>query len=543
MNDKKSSGDSVKPTVLIAVSDKTGLGDFAGELVRLGWQILATGGTASFISELDLPVTSVSEYTKSPEMLGGRVKTLHPLIHGGILYRRGNEEDESEIKAQGINSIDLVVCNLYPFQETIAGDEFTEDEAIEQIDIGGPTMIRAAAKNYEGVGVIVDPSDYRKVLDLLDEGTGVQALDLSLRRQLAAKAFKHVSTYDAIIFSFLTDQDTIFPDELTITAQLKTKLRYGENPHQRGALYAIEDSHGSLGGVGGYTQHHGLEMSYVNVLDASAAFDCVSDLTEPAVVIVKHTNPCVAGVVDSMKDTRESLAELYERALINGDYVSAYGGIIATNRPVDFALAEAIRDVRHPETGSRMLYDIVIAPAYDSDALEHLKKKSKNLRILETPLGSLNGNSEQVEFRGIRGGLLLQTPDKTPDIKFEAVSKKPLTSHIETDLAVAWTLCKHVSSNAVVLVKDRVLVGMGAGQPNRVGSAKIAVEQAKSRAEGAVCATDAFLPFPDTLIVVADAGCVALAHTGGSIRDEDSIVAANERDIVLVTTGYRHFRH
>ena len=533
----------MKPTALIAVSDKTGLGGLAEELIRLGWQILATGGTASFIRELNLPVTSVSEYTKSPEMFGGRVKTLHPLIHGGILYRRGNADDESEVEAQGIISIDLVVCNLYPFKETITRDEYTEAEAIEQIDIGGPTMIRAAAKNYESVGVIVDPSDYKRVIELLSEDNAIQSFDFTLRRQLAAKAFKHVSTYDATIFSFLADQDTVFPDQLMITAQLKAKLRYGENPHQKGALYEIKDQDGSLGGVGGYTQHHGLEMSYVNVLDASAAFDCVSDFEEPAVVIVKHTNPCVAGVADSTKDICESLAELYERALINGDYISAYGGIIATNRPVDFALAEAIRDVRHPEFGSRMLYDIVIAPAYDLDALEHLRKKSKTLRILEAPLGLLQDDSGQVEFRSIKGGLLLQTPDRTPEIVFESVSKKPLTSDIEADLAVAWRLCKHVSSNAVVLVKDSVLVGMGAGQPNRVGSAKIAVDQAKSRTEGAVCATDAFLPFPDTLIVVADAGCVALAHTGGSIRDEDSIAAANERDVVLVTTGYRHFRH
>ena len=533
----------MKPTALIAVSDKTGLGYLVEELVRLGWQILATGGTASFIRDLNLPVIPVSEYTKSPEMLGGRVKTLHPLIHGGILYRRGNMEDESEMKAQGMRSIDLVVCNLYPFQETIARDGYTEAEAIEQIDIGGPTMIRAAAKNHEAVGVIVDPTDYKKVIDLLDEGNDMEAFDLSFRRQLAAKAFMHVSTYDAAIFNFMTDKNTVFPDELIITAQLKSKLRYGENPHQKGALYEIRDNRGSVEGVGGYTQHHGLEMSYVNVLDASAAFDCVADLEGPAVVIVKHTNPCVAGMVDSTKDQDSSLSRLYERALINGDYVSAYGGIIAVNRPVDFALAEAIRDVRHPELGSRMLYDIVIAPAYDSDALQHLKKKSKNLRILEAPLGSPQQDFRQVEVRGIKGGLLLQTPDRTPEIEFESVSNKPLTSDMEADLGVAWTLCKHVSSNAVVLVKDRVLVGMGAGQPNRVGSAKIAVDQAKHRTDGAVCATDAFLPFPDTLIVVADAGCVALAHTGGSIRDEDSIVAANERGIVLVTTGYRHFRH
>ena len=533
----------MKPTALIAVSDKTGLGEFAEELVRLGWQILATGGTASFIRSLNLPVIPVSEYTKSPEMLGGRVKTLHPLIHGGILYRRGNAEDEREMKAQKMMSIDLVVCNLYPFQETIARDEHTAVEAIEQIDIGGPTMIRAAAKNHEGVGVIVDPDDYQKVINLLGEGAGMDAFDLPTRKQLAAKAFRHVSTYDATIFNFLSDEDRLFPDELMIRAQLKSKLRYGENPHQEGALYEIRNSDGLLEGVGGYTQHHGLTMSYVNVLDASAAFDCVSDFATPAVVIVKHTNPCVAGVMGSTKDDEDSLSELYERALINGDYVSAYGGIIAVNRPVDFALADAIRDVRHPEIGSRMLYDIVIAPSYDSDALEHLKKKSKNLRILEAPSGSLNSDSQHVEVRGIKGGLLLQTPDNTPEIEFESVSNKSLTAGMEADLSVAWTLCKHVSSNAVVLVKNRVLVGMGAGQPNRVGSAKIAVEHAKHRADGAVCATDAFLPFPDTLIVVADAGCVALAHTGGSIRDEDSISAANEKDIVLVTTGYRHFRH
>ncbi len=529
----------MKKTALIAVSDKRDLTPLVTSLSHRGWEILATGGTAEAISSLGVAVTQVAERTQSPEMLGGRVKTLHPKIHGGILFRRGNASDVDEIEQYDIQSIDLVVCNLYPFRETIDKADHTDDEALDQIDIGGPTMIRAAAKNYKDVLVVVDPADYELVVDALRAGTDeLSELPLATRRSLASKAFRHVASYDGAIAGYLAEADESFPNELTIRGVLQSNLRYGENPHQRGALYRAEGVTAS--GLGGYTQHHGLSMSYVNVLDADAAFKCVSDFDTPAVSIVKHTNPCCAAVMNS-GSREDGLSGLYERALTSGDYVSAYGGIIAVNRIVDFDLASAIRNVRHPESGQRMLYDIIVAPGYEIDALEHLKKKSKNLRILEVEMAE--GEPSQLEVRTVGGGFLVQTPDGMESIALEVVSELGMDEETKRELRVAWILSKHVSSNAVVFVKEGVMVGMGAGQPNRVQSARLAAAQAGERAVGAVCATDAFLPFPDTLMVAADAGCVAVAHTGGSIRDTESVDEANKRGIALAVTGYRHFRH
>ena len=530
---------NVKKTALIAVSDKQDLEPLVTSLSNQGWEILATGGTAKVITSLGVAVTQVAERTQVPEMLGGRVKTLHPKIHGGILFRRGNSSDVREIEQHDIQSIDLVVCNLYPFRETIGNADHTDDEALDQIDIGGPTMIRAAAKNYKDVLVVVDPTDYELVVEALEAGMdGLSNLPLTTRRSLASKAFSHVASYDGAISGYLAGADESFPGELTISGVLRSNLRYGENPHQRGALYRVEGI--TTSGLGGYQQHHGLSMSYVNVLDADAAFRCVSDFDTPAVTIVKHTNPCCAAVMNS-EPSGEALSGLYEKALLGGDYVSAYGGIIAVNRIVDFDLASAIRDVRHPESGQRMLYDIIVAPGYEVDALEHLKKKSKNLRILEVePTGN---RATGLEIRTIEGGFLAQTPDAIEDITLDVVSEAGMEEETKRELRVAWILSKHVSSNAVVFVKDGVMVGMGAGQPNRVQSARLAALQAGEGAVGAVCATDAFLPFPDTLVVAAEAGCVAVVHTGGSIRDAESVEEANRRGIVLAVTGYRHFRH
>ena len=530
---------NVKKTALIAVSDKRDLAPLVTNLSDQGWEILATGGTANAISALGVAVTQVAERTQSPEMLGGRVKTLHPKIHGGILFRRANSSDVHEIKQHDIQAIDLVVCNLYPFRETVGNPDHTDDEALDQIDIGGPTMIRAAAKNYKDVVVVVDPTDYELVVEALQTDVdGLSALSLATRRSLASKAFSHIASYDGAIASYLAGADESFPTELTIRGVLQSNLRYGENPHQLGALYRSEGV--TAFGLGGYQQHHGLSMSYVNVLDADAAFKCVSDFDTPAVSIVKHTNPCCAAVMSS-EPSKKGLSELYERALLGGDYVSAYGGIIAVNRIVDFDLAAAIRDVRHPESGQRMLYDIIVAPGYEVDALEHLKKKSKNLRILE--IEAPGDKSAGVEIRTIEGGFLVQTPDAIEDITLTVVSEAGMDEETKHELNVAWTLSKHISSNAVVFVKDGVMVGMGAGQPNRVQSARLAAVQAGESAVGAVCATDAFLPFPDTLVVAADAGCIAVVHTGGSIRDAESVEEANKRGIVLAVTGYRHFRH
>jgi len=529
----------VKKTALIAVSDKRDLAPLVTNLSDQGWEILATGGTAKVISSLGVTVTQVADRTQSPEMLGGRVKTLHPKIHGGILFRRGDPSDVHEIEQHDIQSIDLVVCNLYPFRETVGNVDHTDDEALDQIDIGGPTMIRAAAKNYKDVLVVVDPADYELLIEALQTGSdGLSDIPLTTRKSLASKAFSHVASYDGFIAAYLGAADDSFPSALTISGVLQSNLRYGENPHQRGALYRVEGV--TAFGLGGYQQHHGLPMSYVNVLDADAAFKCVSDFDTPAVSIVKHTNPCCAAVMSS-ESSEAGLSGLYERALLGGDYVSAYGGIIAVNRIVDFDLASAIRDVRHPESGQRMLYDIIVAPGYEVDALEHLKKKSKNLRILEIEVAG--DEASGLEIRTIEGGFLVQTPDAIEDITLDVVSEAGMDEETKHELEVAWILSKHISSNAVVFVKGGVMVGMGAGQPNRVQSARLATLQAGERAIGAVCATDAFIPFPDTLVVAADAGCVAVVHTGGSIRDAESVEEANRRGIVLAVTGYRHFRH
>ncbi|HJM89595.1 MAG TPA: bifunctional phosphoribosylaminoimidazolecarboxamide formyltransferase/IMP cyclohydrolase [Dehalococcoidia bacterium] len=505
--------------------------DFAQGLLDLGWELTGTSGTARALSEAGKAITTVADLTGSPEMLGGRVRTLHPKIHGGILYRRGLAADEADVEEHGLPSIDLLACNLYPFEQTVTGGDVTHQDALEQIDIGGVALLRAAAKNYRDVVPLVDPADYADVLAALQGG----GLDDAARRELAAKTFALTARYDAMVADYMRGEDAMLPPQLTLAMTRREELRYGENPHQQGAFYAFDAVHAPVEGIGGYEQHHGLGLSYVNIMDADAAFNLVAEFDEPAIAIIKHTNPCCFAVGD------ESVAKLYERALNTGDNVSAYGGIVASNRPIDMEYATALRDVRDPDGGQRMRFDIVIAPGATNDGLAHLKKKSKDLRILTAPLGE--PRRRRPDFRAVRGGVLVQDADISEESTFEVVSKRQPSAEELSDLDVAWVVCKHVKSNAVVFVKDGVLVGLGAGQPNRVGSARLAGEAAGEAAQGAVAATDAFIPFPDTVEVCAEHGVTSVMHTGGSIRDEDSIEAADRLGVSLLTTGVRHFRH
>ncbi len=523
---------------ILAVYDKRDIVDFARGLHDLGWELIGTGGTARTVAEAGLPITEVADLTGSPEMLGGRVKTLHPTVHGGILYRRGHAEDEAEVAQYEVPSIDLVAGNLYPFIETVTSGAPDLGEALEQIDIGGPTMIRAAAKNHPWVLPVVSPDDYPAILEALRDAGGPDGVSQELRKRLAAKAFQHVAHYDTAVAEYLRGDDDPFPAQLTTAATLVQQNRYGENPHQRGAFYRLDSVRTPAEGIGAFEQHHGKAMSYVNFLDADAAYNLVTDFETPAIAIIKHTNAACFATSDAPGAT---VTALYERALTEGDFVSAYGGIVATNRTVDLAFATSLRDFRSPETGARMFYEIVVAPGYDDDALEHLKKKSKDLRILTAPVG--DPRAVRTEVRALRGALLVQDSDVSDDQQFDLVSERALTAGEESDMRAGWIVSKHIKSNAVVFVKDGVLIGMGAGQPNRVGSAKLCAEQAGEAARGAVAATDALIPFPDTVTVCAEAGCTVVVHTGGSIRDDEVVAAANDLGVSLVTTGVRHFRH
>ena len=514
---------------ILSVFDKTSLVEFARPLVAKGYELISTGGTFRTLIEANLPVQQVADFTGAPEILGGRVKTLHPKVHGGILARRQLLTDLAELEEQGIQPIDVVVVNLYPFRETVATPSVSLDDALENIDIGGPTLIRAAAKNFPNVVVVVDPLDYEWVVESLNQG----GLSQSERKQLAAKAFQHVAHYDTLISEYLRDE--FLPPTLTVGMTRLQELRYGENPHQQGAFYTFDSVRTPVKGMGGYVQHHGRTLSYVNILDADAAYNLVCDFEEPAVAIIKHTNPCCLATGE------ENISMLFKRALNEGDPISAYGGIVATNRPLDFDYAAALRDVLSPVNGGRMFYEIVIAPDFTPDGLEHLKRKSRDLRILTAPVGE--PQTSRVDVRFVRGGALVQEADVTAEEDFTLVSQRQPTEEELRDLRISWVVCKHVKSNAITFVKDGVLIGMGAGQPNRVGSVVLCGEQAGSRAEGAVAASDALIPFPDTIEVCAKYGVTCVVHTGGSIRDDDSIETANRLGISLLTTGVRHFRH
>ena len=504
---------------VISVSDKTGLGPFARALAEQGVDIYSTGGTKKAIAEAGAPVKSISELTGFPEILDGRVKTLHPAVHGGILARRDVPDHMSQLESHGIGLIDMVVVNLYPFVETVSRDGVDLTEALENIDIGGPTLVRASAKNFPHVLVVVDPRDYEAVAQRLADG----AVDHELRKGLARKAFRHVALYDTAIADYLSDGRDPFPDELTIGMTKAQGLRYGENPHQKGAFYAGSMSRG--GGIAGATQLWGKELSFNNIADSDAAWSAASDFEEPAVAVIKHMNPC--GLAD-----HEDLTEAYKRALA-GDPVSAFGGIVACNRKVDLATAEEI---------SKVFYEIVIAPSFEEEALALLKKR-KNLRILE--MGSGRNGGSGLDVKTVQGGFLVQTRDSGGDdpSTWRCVTKRVPTLDEMEDLTFAWKAAKHVKSNAIVLVKGKALVGMGAGQPNRVNSVHLALRAAEDRARGSVLASDAFFPFADSVQLAAGGGVVAAVQPGGSVRDQEVIDAADELGMAMMFTGVRHFRH
>ena len=511
---------------IISVSDKVGVTDFAQGLSQLGFEVFSTGGTQKALEQAKVPVQSVSKLTGFPELLDGRVKTLHPIVYGGILARRDLPNHMAQLAENKIAPIDLVAVNLYPFVQTVAKEGVTFNEAIENIDIGGPSMIRAAAKNFPGVIVLVDPADYQPVLAKLKAG-GVEP---SERKRLAEKAFQHVASYDTAISQYLRQDMKDFPEEMTVTLKKRYGLRYGENPHQQAAFYA-EQVVGARPGTGitWAKQLWGKELSFNNIMDADAAWGVVVDLAAPTVAVVKHTNPC--GLA-----SHNNITEAYRRAL-SGDPVAAFGGIVAANRAIDPATAEEI---------SKTFYEIVISPEYQAKALEILKRK-KNLRILVTELPPAYGVTPMgyLDYRRVKGGFLVQSSDSLTegDVSLKMATRREPTEAEVADLLFAWRAVKHVKSNAIILVKDRTLLGMGAGQPSRIVSAQIAKEKAGKKTKGSVMASDAMFPFSDVVAAAAKYGVTAIIQPGGSIRDDESIKMANEYNIAMVFTGQRHFRH
>ena len=504
---------------IVSVFDKRELATFVKGLVEAGLEVYSTGGTMRTLEEAALPVRSITEITGFPEILDGRVKTLHPKVHGGLLAVRSDPGHMEELAANGIEPIDVVVCNLYPFVETVSKKGVALEEALENIDIGGPTLIRASAKNFPSVLVVVDPEDYGWVLERL-RGDGVS---MEERRRLAQKAFQHVALYDTTIATYLRGDEDPLSQELTIGLTRLQSLRYGENPHQRSSFYG--EVLGTGGSIASARQLHGKELSHNNILDADAAWSVVQDFSDPAVAVIKHTNPC--GLACG-----PDLVEVYRRAY-EGDRVSAFGGIVACNRKLSLEMAEEI---------AKIFYEIVIAPDYEPEALARLQRK-KELRILQVPLGS--GAARSLDYRRVSGGMLVQTRDA---IEEEPAAWKPATRRTPTaaelaDLAFAWKAAKHVKSNAIVLAKDRALVGMGAGQPSRVTSVHLALRAAGERAAGSVLASDALFPFADGVELAAEGGVTAIAQPGGSIRDDEVVEAANKAGVAMLFTGTRHFKH
>ncbi|ACJ32622.1 bifunctional phosphoribosylaminoimidazolecarboxamide formyltransferase/IMP cyclohydrolase [Anoxybacillus flavithermus] len=511
----------MKRRAIISVSNKKGIVTFAKQLAELGVEIISTGGTKRVLAEHGVPVISISDVTNFPEILDGRVKTLHPNIHGGLLAVRDDETHQQQLQAHNITPIDFVVVNLYPFQETIAKPNVTLMEAIEQIDIGGPTMLRAAAKNHAYVTAVVDPADYHLVIEQLKQYGEVL---LETRRALAAKVFRHTAAYDAMIAQYLTNiVGETYPETMTMTFVKKQSLRYGENPHQTAAFY--EKPLSSPFSIAAAKQLHGKELSYNNINDANAALQIVAEFVEPAAVAVKHMNPCGVGV-------GETIAEAFQKAY-EADPTSIFGGIVALNREVDEQMAAKLHDI---------FLEIVIAPSFTEQALEILTRK-KNIRLLTVDF-EVERKKEPFVV-SVRGGLLVQDEDTytIDDATLRVVTERKPTEEEWSNLTFAWRVVKHVKSNAIVLAKNGMTIGVGAGQMNRVGAAKIAIEQAGDRAKGAVLASDAFFPMSDTVEAAAQAGVTAIIQPGGSIRDEDSIQKANEYGIAMVFTGVRHFKH
>jgi phosphoribosylaminoimidazolecarboxamide formyltransferase / IMP cyclohydrolase len=517
---------------LISVFDKTGIVDFAKKLAVLRIEILSTGGTAKLLREAGVAVRDVSEFTGWPEMLGGRVKTLHPKVHGGVLFRRNLPEDQKQAAEHGIAPIDLVVVNLYPFEATVAKKDLTAEELIENIDIGGPTMLRSAAKNFESVTAITDPADYDRVASELEAS---QETSLATRLDLARKVFATTSRYDGLITTELErlsasadhialSEKPLLPERLHLALRRQQELRYGENPHQAAALYVPAGRPPQ--GLAAAKQLQGKELSYNNFVDLEAARSLATEFRRPAAVIIKHNNPC--GTAE-----QETLRDAYLKALA-GDPVSAFGGVLAFNREVDAATAEEV---------AKLFVECIAAPAFDGKAKSIFAAK-KNLRLLELPPGGLEPERE-LQLKRILGGMLVQQPDlgEISDSDLRTVTKRvPAQDEMQT-MRFAWKVCKHVKSNAIVFARDGATLGVGAGQMSRVDSVKIAVMKAQSSLQGSVVASDAFFPFPDGVEEAAKAGATAVIQPGGSVRDNDVIAAADRLGLAMVFTGMRHFLH
>lgn len=506
---------------LVSVSDKRGVVEFATELKRLGWDIIATGGTMKKLIDAGIDVINISDVTGFPEICDGRVKTLHPKVHGGLLARRDLADHMEQLAANGIETIDMVCVNLYPFEATIAREGVTMEDAVENIDIGGPSMLRSAAKNFNSVTVVCDPDDYAKVLDEIREG-GDTTLETRLR--LSAKAYTHTALYDSHIAAYMRKAAGL-PEKLFLCFDEAQDLRYGENPHQKARFYRNADEISYS--VAFARQLNGKELSYNNIQDANAALSIVREFSEPFCVALKHMNPCGAGVG---MDLKEAWSNAYE-----ADKVSIYGGIVAMNRPLTLEVAELMKPI---------FLEIVMAPSFEPDALELLKKK-KNLRLLEVKMD--NVKTPQRQYVGVTGGLLVQDADiecKEASDDMTVTERHPSASEL-ADLSFGWRIVKHVKSNAIVVVKNGKTLGVGAGQMNRVGSAHIALEQALAAGakEGLVLASDGFLPFDDTVELASRFGVTSIIQPGGSIHDEDSIRKANEKGIAMLFTGMRHFKH
>ncbi|MBE3139201.1 MAG: bifunctional phosphoribosylaminoimidazolecarboxamide formyltransferase/IMP cyclohydrolase [Thermoplasmata archaeon] len=513
---------------LISVTDKTGIVEFAKKLSLFGVEILSTGGTAAQLRKSSIKVKDVSEYTGFPEMMDGRLKTLHPKIHGGLLALRDNPEHIKAMKEHGIEPIDMVVINLYRFEDTVAKEGCTLEAAIENIDIGGPTMLRAAAKNYRFVSVITDPVDYSLILKEMEKTGG--KISEATNFQLATKVFQTTARYDGAISNYLgtltpDGGKKDFPDTFTAQFSLAQSLRYGENPHQKAAFYRENDA--TLAAISNAKQLQGKELSYNNIMDSDAAWLAASDFALPAAVIIKHANPCGAATSES------GLVEAYKKAMAT-DPLSAFGGIVAFNRPVDKATAEEL---------AKIFLEVILAPSFDAEAL-HVLATKKNVRMLEIPIKSGKFVSGY-DFRRVVGGLLLQDRDTAPlDIRqAKVVTKRKPTEEEYQALDFAWRVVKHVKSNAIVYATKDQLVGVGAGQTSRVDSVKIAKMKAVLPTKGCVLASDAFFPFRDGVDMASEAGITAIIQPGGSVRDEEVIKAADEHGIAMIFTGVRHFKH
>ncbi len=539
---------------LVSVYDKTGVVDLARNLHALGVEIISTGGTYKAIREAGIPVLEVAQVGGFPEILDGRVKTLQPRIHAGILAMRSNTEHMSQLQEHDITPIDLVVVNLYPFRETVANPNVELQEAIEKIDIGGPSMVRGAAKNWQDVAVVVSPSRYGQILDELRQAGEISR---QTKFELMLEAFRHTAEYDTAISGWMATSGlqlfqqgqaeqpaavgsapapapaSAFPETITVRLSKVQDLRYGENPHQRAAFYRAEELPSGAALVGA-RQLHGKELSFNNINDAHAALELVKEFDQPAAVAVKHTNPCGVAVAGT-------LAEAYRKAYAS-DPVSIFGGILALNRPLDLATAEAIRE-------HKVFLEIIIAPAFEPDALDLMRKKSKDVRLLE--VGDLGRPGPAgFDVKRVHGGYLLQDWDAPAEVaaNWKVVTDKPVDAALLADLEFAWKVCKHVKSNAIVVAKDGQTLGVGAGQMNRIDAARHALRHAQDLLgadllTGSVLASDAFFPFPDVVDAAAEAGLSAIAQPGGSVRDEDSIKMADQVGLAMVFTGIRHFKH